>query len=41
MDLWNFKDSGILFGQHWPWLLLALLFGVFVGWWTSERDTGR
>ena len=41
MDFWNFKDTGIIFAQHWPWLLLALLIGAFVGWRTCERGTGR
>ncbi len=41
MDFWNFKDWGIVGSHHWPWLLLALLIGIFVGWRTCETDDGR
>jgi hypothetical protein len=41
MEFWNFKDTGIILGHHWPWLLLALVLGVAVGWWTYGNGRGR
>jgi hypothetical protein len=41
MELWNFKDTGIIFLQHWPWLLLALLIGMISGWRICSGDRAR
>jgi hypothetical protein len=41
MDFWNWKDTTVILAEQWPWLLLALLIGIFVGWWTCESDSDR
>jgi hypothetical protein len=41
MDFWNFKDWPMIVDHNWPWLLLALLAGVVVGWWTCERESSQ
>jgi hypothetical protein len=39
-EFFNFKDSWILVGHNWIWLLIALALGIWVGWSsaTPERE---
>ena len=36
-DFFNFHDSWFVVGYHWIWLLVALGFGIWVGW----RESGN
>ena len=36
MGMWNFKDALSVPSQYWPWLAVALILGVIVGWMTCN-----
>jgi hypothetical protein len=41
VDFWNFHDTVVLAQENWLWLLVALGFGVIVGWITCSREERR
>ena len=41
VDFWNFHDTVFLARENWLWLLMALGFGVVIGWITCSREERR
>ncbi len=41
MDFWNFKDFTYVAITHWPWLLLAALLGLIIGWMYCQGETAE
>ena len=40
-DLWNFHHWTSLIQPNLLWLIVALILGILVGWFTCSRDTAR
>ena len=41
VDFWNFKDFMVVAEHYWPWMLLACLWGLLLGWYScaTRRST--
>ncbi len=40
-EFWNFNDAMIVAEHNWLWLLVALVIGLLVGWFTCRPHTSN